>query len=100
MNNIGLRNRTYVSIEDTDRIYTATWIHEEQKFLFSEVTNPPLLKVMESNVTFENGMTITVNNGIDYYENIYRLSKDESGNVKSTLIAIGLLNSIFYGNVN
>lgn len=67
MKNIGLKNKTYISIGDNNRIYTDTWIHEEQKFLFSEVTNPDLLKVMEPNVAFDNGMTITVNTGIDCY---------------------------------
>ena len=100
MKNIGLKNKTYVSIEDNNRIYTVTWKHEEQKILFSEVTNPDLLKFIEPNVAFENGMTITVNSGIDYYENIYRLNKDDAGNVNYTLIAIGLLNNNFHENVN
>jgi hypothetical protein len=100
MKNIGLSNQKYLTVGDNHRIYTATWIHEEQKFLFVEVTDQTLLEIMEPNLSFEQDMTITVNTGIDYYENIYKLSKDETGTIKSSLIAIGLLNNSFYGNAN
>jgi len=90
MKNINLSNKGCAILEDNGKTYFAVWIHEKQKLIFKEFTNPMEKGSLSPNFTFENGMNVIVNSGIDYYENIYSLSRDEIGKIKPTLIAIGL----------